>query len=119
MPTRTHAHDGVGTSRGSGEETPIPPLVPPTLAKAITALLNATAQYSVSPGDGRKLDSPARRSRPKSSSKKRYLYRILRNSPPVFIEVEEPLEADEWIRVMEHKFGLIRCTETQKPLFAA
>jgi hypothetical protein len=26
---------------------------------------------------------------------------------------------DEWIRVMEQKFGLIRCTETQKPLFAA
>ena len=29
------------------------------------------------------------------------------------------MEADEWIRVMEQKFGLIRCTETQKPLFAA
>jgi hypothetical protein len=26
---------------------------------------------------------------------------------------------DEWIRVMEQKFGLIRCMETQKPLFAA
>jgi hypothetical protein len=29
------------------------------------------------------------------------------------------LEADEWVRVIEQKFGLIRCTETQKPLFAA
>jgi hypothetical protein len=29
------------------------------------------------------------------------------------------LEADEWVRVMEQKFGLIRCTEIQKPLFAA
>jgi hypothetical protein len=38
---------------------------------------------------------------------------------PIFIKAEEPLEADEWIRVMEQKFGLIRCTETQKPLFAA
>jgi hypothetical protein len=35
------------------------------------------------------------------------------------IKAEDPLEADEWIRVMEQKFGLIRCTETQKPLFAA
>jgi hypothetical protein len=43
MPTRTHGHDGAGTSRGSGEDTPIPPPVPPTLAEAITALLNATA----------------------------------------------------------------------------
>jgi hypothetical protein len=39
--------------------------------------------------------------------------------PLLFIKVEEPLEADEWVRVMEQKFGLIHCTETQKPLFAA
>ena len=30
-----------------------------------------------------------------------------------------PLEADEWIRVIEQKFGLLRCTETQKNLFVA
>jgi hypothetical protein len=39
--------------------------------------------------------------------------------PPLFIKAEDPLEADEWVRVIEQKFGLIRCTETQKPLFAA
>jgi hypothetical protein len=39
--------------------------------------------------------------------------------PLLFVKAEEPLEADEWVRVMEQKFGLIRCTETQKPLFAA
>jgi hypothetical protein len=39
--------------------------------------------------------------------------------PPIFVKAKEPLEADEWIWVMEQKFGLIRCIETQKPLFAA
>ena len=39
--------------------------------------------------------------------------------PSLFVKAKEPFEADEWIRVMEKKFGLIRCTETQKPLFAA
>jgi hypothetical protein len=39
--------------------------------------------------------------------------------PSLFVKAEEPLEADEWVRVMEQKFGRIRCTETQKPLFAA
>jgi hypothetical protein len=38
---------------------------------------------------------------------------------PLFFKAEETLEADEWIRVMEQKFRLIQCTETQKPLFAA
>jgi hypothetical protein len=39
--------------------------------------------------------------------------------PPLFVKAKDPLEADEWIRVIEQKFGLIRCMETQKPLFAA
>ena len=39
--------------------------------------------------------------------------------PPLFVKAEDPLEADEWIRVIEQKFGLLRCSETQKPLFAA
>jgi hypothetical protein len=42
MPSRTCAHDGACTSRGR-EDTPNPPLVPPTLAEAIAALVNATA----------------------------------------------------------------------------
>jgi hypothetical protein len=42
VPSRTHAQDGAGTSRGR-EDTPNPPPVPPTLAEAIAALVNATA----------------------------------------------------------------------------
>jgi len=37
----------------------------------------------------------------------------------VFTKADEPLEADDWLRTLEHKFSLIRCLETQKPLFAA
>jgi hypothetical protein len=39
--------------------------------------------------------------------------------PPLFIEAGEPLEADNWLHVIESKFGLLRCIETQKTLFAA
>ena len=42
MPSKTRAQDGAGTSCGR-EPTPNPPLVPPTLAEAIAALVNATA----------------------------------------------------------------------------
>jgi hypothetical protein len=35
--------------------------------------------------------------------------------PPLFVKAEDPLEADEWIRVIEQKFRLLRCTETQNP----
>jgi hypothetical protein len=43
MSSRTCGHDRAGTSRGSVEETPIPPPVPPTLEEAIATLLNAIA----------------------------------------------------------------------------
>jgi hypothetical protein len=45
MPMRTCGSDGVGTSRGGAEAdiNPSSPPVPPTLADAITALVNATA----------------------------------------------------------------------------
>jgi hypothetical protein len=42
MSSKTRARDGAGTSRGR-EATPNPPPVPPTLAEAIAALVNATA----------------------------------------------------------------------------
>jgi hypothetical protein len=44
---------------------------------------------------------------------------FLETRPPLFVKAEDPLEADEWIRVIEQKFGLLRCSETQKPLFVA
>jgi len=39
--------------------------------------------------------------------------------PPTFARAEDPLEADNWLRLMESKFDLLTCTETQKTLFAA
>src|SRR6266542_4318930 len=39
--------------------------------------------------------------------------------PPTFAKAEDPLEADSWIHLMESKFELLTCTETQKTLFAA
>src|SRR5207247_2584168 len=38
---------------------------------------------------------------------------------PTFTRAKDPLEADSWLRLMESKFELLTCTETQKTLFAA
>ncbi len=38
--------------------------------------------------------------------------------PPIFSKVEDPLEADTWLRLMEAKFELLTCSEEQKTLFA-
>jgi hypothetical protein len=119
MPSRTHAQDRAGTSRG-GEETPNPPPVPPTLAEAITVLLNAIADNTrfLREMAGNQFHQQEGRGQPQGPQDTMYL-EFSETRPPLFVKEEEPLEADEWIRVMEQKFGLIQCLETQKSLFAA
>jgi hypothetical protein len=119
MPSRTRAHDGAGTSHG-GEDIPNPPPVLPILAEAIAARVNATADNTCFL---RKMASnqfqPHRgRVPPQGPCDTTYL-EFSETRPLLFIKEEEPLEVDEWVRVTEQKFGLIRCIETQKPLFVA
>jgi hypothetical protein len=119
MPSRTRAHDGAGTSRGQ-EDTPKPLPVPPTLAKAIAALVTATADNTrfLREMAVQQLQQQGGRAYPQGPHETLYLD-FSKTRPPLFVKAEDPLEADEWVRVIEQKFGLIRCTETHKPLFAA
>jgi hypothetical protein len=119
MPSRTRAHDGAGISRGQ-EDTPNPPPVPLTLAKAIAALVNSTVDNTCFLREmaGNQFQQYGRRAPPQGPREPSYLD-FSETRPPLFVKAEDPLEADEWIRVMEQKFELIRCTETQKSLFTA
>ena len=120
MPTRTRGQDAAGTS-GGRDVTPNPPPVPPTLAEAIAALVNATAdntRFLREMAGQQQFQQQAGRGYPQGPRETTYLD-FSETRPPLFIKAEDPLEADEWIRVIEQKFGLLRCSETQKPLFAA
>src|SRR5688572_30064913 len=109
MPSRTRAHDGVGTSHGQ-EDTPNPPPVPPTLVQAIAALVNATVDNTrfLREMAGNQFQQHGGRVPPQGSRETSYL-EFSETRPPLFIKAEDHLEADEWIRVMEQKFGLVRC----------
>jgi hypothetical protein len=39
--------------------------------------------------------------------------------PPIFAKAIDPVEADNWLRIIKSKFGLLHCTEIQKTLFMA
>jgi hypothetical protein len=112
MPSRTRAHDGAGTSRGQ-DDTPNPPPVPPTLAEAIAALVTMTADNTCFLREmaGQQLQQQGERAYPQGPCETSYLD-FSETRPPLFVKVEDPIEADEWIRVIEQKFGLIRCMET-------
>jgi hypothetical protein len=119
MPSKTRSQDGAGTSSGR-EATPKPPPVPPTLAEAIAALVNATADNTRFLWEmaGQQMQQQGGRAYPQGPHETSYLD-FSETHPPLFVKVEDPLEADEWIYVIKQKFRLLRCTEIQKPLFAA
>jgi hypothetical protein len=119
MPTRTRGQDATGTS-GGRDVTPNPPPVPPTLAEAIAALVNATADNTrfLREMAGQQFQQQGGRGYQQGPHETTYLD-FSETRPPLFVKAEDPLEADEWIRVIEQKFGLLCCSETQKPLFVA
>jgi hypothetical protein len=90
------------------------------LAEAIAAVVNATADNTrfLREMVGNQFQQHGGIIPPQGPRETSYL-EFSETCPPLFVKAEDPLEADEWIRVMEQKFRLVRCTETQKPLFAA
>jgi hypothetical protein len=44
---------------------------------------------------------------------------FLVTQPPLFSETVDSLEANNWLRMTESKFGLLHCTEFKKTLYAA
>jgi hypothetical protein len=119
MPSRTRVHDFAGTSHGQ-EDTPNPPSVPPTLAEAIAALVNATTDSTrfLREIAGNQFQQQGRRAYLQGPRETSYLD-FSETRPPLFVKAEDPLEVDEWIRIIEQKFGRIHCIETQKSLFVA
>jgi hypothetical protein len=107
MPSQTRAHDGAGTSCGQ-EDTPNPPPVPPTLAEAIAALVTTTADNTrfLREMAGQQLQQQGGRAYPQGPRETLYLD-FSETRPPLFVKAEDPLEVDEWIRVIEQKFWLI------------
>jgi hypothetical protein len=115
MPSKTRAQDGAGTSRGR-EATLNPPPVPPTLAEAIAALVNATADNTrfLREMAGQQMQQQGGRAYPQGPRETSYMD-FLETRPPLFVKAEDPLEVDEWIRVIEQKFGFSGVRRLKSP----
>jgi hypothetical protein len=85
--------------------------VPPTLAEAIAALVNATADntHFLREMAGQQFQQQGGRGYQQGPRETSYLD-FSETRPPLFVKAEDPLEADEWVRIIEQKFGLIRCS---------
>ena len=106
----TRRNNGEGSQHGA-ENNPPPP--PQTLAEVVaqqTQILQMLVQNQVQ-----------QQSQPHGRQGQQQLATysdFAGTHPPIFSKVEDPLEADSWLRLMEAKFELLTCTEEQKTLFA-
>jgi hypothetical protein len=105
---------GAENAQGNGN---LPP--PPSLAQAITSIIESHGEQTEllrqlmtnsSRGGNGARNAPALAPTTYND--------FMTTHPPLFTEAGEPLDTDHWLRVIESKFGLLRCTEEQKTLFA-
>src|SRR5438132_4261646 len=106
----TRRNNGEGSQQGA-ENNPPPP--PQTLAEVVaqqTQILQMLVQNQVQ----QQPQSYGRQGQQQLATNSDFAG----THPPIFSKVEDPLEADSWLRLMEAKFELLNYTEEQKTLFA-
>jgi hypothetical protein len=93
---------------------PSSPLTPPVSLEQLLAPLNAIVQKLAAIDEHQ-----AGQSQPHQQSQESSYFDFWATQPLEFAEATDPVEANNWLRVTESKFGLLHCTELQKTLFVA
>ena len=109
-----------GTSGGfqaSGSGEPLPPSPPPNLAEVLAAQTELFRQII----QGQQLQQQQQDEYNTHQSQAAGYRDFLGTQPPLFHMMDEPLDADAWIRTIESNFSLlvVPCSEANKARFAA
>src|SRR5438105_745993 len=99
------------TAPSSSQSPPPPP--PRTLAEIVAQqaqLINLLVQVQLNNQHGHV---------PRSQNRESSYVDFESTRTPIFTPATDPLKADNWIRTMESKFSLIRCSAQQKTSYAA
>ena len=103
--------EGFGNASGNGSQQPPPP--PPNLAEYLAAQTELLRQLV----QGQQQWGGRNDHQPQSAMYTNFFG----TQPPLFNRMEEPLDADAWIKTIESKFYLLNvpCSEANKACFAA
>jgi hypothetical protein len=106
-----------GRGRGQiphGDAPPLPPPPPVSLEQLLATqndLMRRLVENDEHHGD--------KRQQPRHQERDSSYLDFLATHPSVFADATDPLEVDNWLRIIEFKFGLLHCTEYQKTLYIA
>jgi hypothetical protein len=117
-PEPSNAHAGAATNElrnaAHGTSSPPPPPLPPMSLEQLLAIQNELMRVLTE----NLMQREARLSHCHLGVETSYTD-FLVTRPPTFAEAIDPLEADNWLRIIESKFGLLHYIEILKTLFAA
>jgi hypothetical protein len=111
--SNTHAREATNELRNAARGTPPPPSSPISLEQLL-ATQNELMRLLTENLVQCEVRSPHRQPGVETS-----YTNFLVTHPPMFTKAIDPLEEDNWLRIIESKFGLLYCSEVQKTLFAA
>ena len=111
---------GQGQSAGPDEELP-PPL---TMAEVLLQIERNRAEdrrvlLEVIARNTSDLTSASGSGQGSGHQSRGGLAEFLRTQPPTFSRAEDPLDADDWLRLVERKLSIAHCQEHEKALFAS
>jgi len=108
------------TRSGHNEVTPPPLPPPPTPAELLATLVEGQRMLNEAMQTMAQQNRGGRHAHQGGEANQFSTFKDLQDmKPPLFKEVVEPLEADEWLNTLEQKFCLLRVTEELKAEYVA
>jgi hypothetical protein len=115
VPEGSAAH-GHGCGQPSRGNAPPPPPHPPVSLEQLLATRNELMTLLIQNESRCGAEQPQHLQRQDMNMS---YSEFLSTHPPLFSRAKDPLEANDWLRTRESKFGLLHYTEYQKTLYAA
>jgi hypothetical protein len=110
VPEPSNAHGGAATNElhnaTRGTPPPPPSPLPPVSLEQLLAMQNELMRVLTENLVQREACPPHRQPGVETSYTD-----FLATHPPTFAKAIDPLEADNWLHIIESKFGLLHCTE--------
>ena len=103
--------------RGFGDEEQPPPPPPPTPAELMQTVVESQRMLAEAMRQMANCDDRHVHQGPEPNQYSSFKD-FMDTKPPIFCEAEEPLQADEWLSMIEQRFGLLRLTEGMKATYA-
>ena len=110
---------GQGQSSGPDEELPPPPTMAEVLLQIERNRMTDSRMLEVIARNTSNLPGASGSGQGSGHQPRGGLAELLLTQPPTFSRSEDPLDADDWLHLVEQKLSIAQCQDHEKALFAS